>query len=69
MMTPHPPTTEHNYLHKQARLLQMVPLGKGTVTVASVAHDDWCDAINGRGYCNCDPDIKMTNVTDTPARN
>ena len=69
MKTPHPPTTEHNYLAKQFRLLETMPMVKGTVTFASVAHDDWCDAINGRGFCNCDPTIKFANVSGTAARN
>ena len=20
-------------------------------------HDDWCDLLNGRGVCNCNPDV------------
>jgi hypothetical protein len=24
----------------------------------SVAHDDWCDLLAGRGACNCDPIVK-----------
>ena len=23
-----------------------------------IAHDDWCDLINDKGECNCNPDIK-----------
>lgn len=22
-----------------------------------ILHDDWCDRLNGRGSCNCDPEI------------
>jgi hypothetical protein len=25
--------------------------------IATVAHDDWCDLLNKRGACNCNPDV------------
>ncbi len=61
----HPPTTAHSYLAKQLRLLAVMPLQRGIVHVATVAHDDWCDALHGRGYCNCDPDIRFTTTEGT----
>jgi len=24
---------------------------------ATVFHDGWCDLLNGRGLCNCDPEV------------
>lgn len=24
-----------------------------------INHDDWCDLLNERGYCNCDPDVRI----------
>lgn len=24
-----------------------------------IGHDDWCDYLNGRGPCNCEPDITI----------
>lgn len=56
------PTTEHNYMVKQLHLLQLIPLQPGTVNTAAVAHDDWCDALNDGGYCNCDPDIRFVRL-------
>tara|TARA_Y100000310_G_C20678913_1_gene814725 strand:- start:1916 stop:2122 length:207 start_codon:yes stop_codon:yes gene_type:complete len=26
---------------------------------AVIAHDDWCDLLNEKGYCNCDPDVRL----------
>lgn len=30
-----------------------------------VRHDDWCARLQGRGPCNCDPDLR---VLDRPPR-
>ena len=27
--------------------------------VVEIKHDAWCDLINGRGPCNCSPDVQM----------
>lgn len=24
---------------------------------ATVFHDDWCDLLNGKGPCNCEPEV------------
>ena len=26
----------------------------------AVAHDDWCEFLNGRGVCNCDPNLELS---------
>ena len=51
----HPPTTSHNYLKKVADL--GLTLAPGAEMTMDFAHDNWCDALNGRGFCNCDPDV------------
>jgi len=35
------------------------------------AHDDWCNFLNRRGECNCNPDmtIKKREVLSEPERN
>jgi hypothetical protein len=48
----------HNHLNL---LLEQIASGKiptepGIVHI-DVAHDDWCDLLNGRGKCNCNPEI------------
>lgn len=59
----HPPTTSHNYLRKQVEVLHALhrrgktPRSTDPVEVLHIRHDDWCDALNGRGFCNCDPDF------------
>lgn len=57
----HPPTTSHNYMPK------VIALGiahSEKFVECDVRHDEWCDALNGRGFCNCDP-----AVTIMPNRN
>lgn len=33
----------------------------GTLTIAHIAHDDWCPALQG-GLCRCEPDITYERV-------
>jgi hypothetical protein len=33
--------------------------GPGALRTLDIAHDTWCDALNGRGFCNCDPGITV----------
>jgi hypothetical protein len=54
--------TRHNYVQKQLRLIAegKLRVRPGTAQHVEVAHDDWCDALTGKGlYCNCDPDIRV----------
>ena len=37
---------------------------KGTVTIADVFHDDWCDLLSGKGPCNCAPDVRYKTVDE-----
>jgi len=48
-----------NYL---APLLAEAQRLKPGVHMAHVMHDDWCDQLNGRGTCNCEPEIKIREV-------
>ena len=29
------------------------------VSIMEIAHDDWCDFLNGRGQCNCTPEMEI----------
>lgn len=55
----------HNYEKKIARLRRegKVPVEKGRLYDAKVAHDDWCLIYSG-GECNCDPDISFVEITN-----
>ncbi len=48
----HPPTTSHNFL-----LPRIVAAMMNTESEShyEIQHDDWCDYLNGHGYCNCEP--------------
>lgn len=37
---------------------------KGKVYQANVAHDDWCDLLNNRGDCNCEPIITFVEIKE-----
>jgi hypothetical protein len=34
------------------------------VSIITVYHDDWCDLLNQKGPCNCNPDIGNPTVPD-----
>jgi hypothetical protein len=34
------------------------------VYIQTIAHDDWCDFMNGRGACNCAPEINTKPARD-----
>jgi len=59
----HRPTTSHNYLPlvdlmvEEMRRRGMV--GSGSHHDVNVEHDEWCDALNQRGYCNCHPRLTL----------
>ena len=61
-MDEHPPTQEHNFIRKIAvhmtgLFLENPGLASGLYAV-EVCHDDWCDLLRQRGFCNCDPKVK-----------
>ena len=54
---------QNNYLQKLIDLMGSSP--PSHVHRVQVQHDDWCNFINGRGSCNCDPDL-VTKHTEQP---
>ena len=65
-MAKHPPTTSHNYVPKLAAFVQSLgPVGD--VLNVRTLHDNWCDAVNGVGFCNCDPEFE--DISPPGARN
>jgi hypothetical protein len=51
----------HNYVKKIATMGNLSP----GLHYCSIAHDDWCDFLNGRGECNCNPDITLKAIDTT----
>jgi hypothetical protein len=43
------------------KLLARIPAVYEPDTVINwlVRHDDWCNLLNRRGMCNCDPDVEI----------
>lgn len=53
---------DHNYLKKILGAKES--LKPGTITIANVAHDDWCSLYSGKGKeCDCNPEITYQTVT------
>ncbi len=48
-----------NYVAKIKLATDHNPPKPGTVCHVSIAHDDWCDMLAGRGPCNCDPKVTL----------
>jgi len=59
--TRRPPTRFDNYMTKVIELTRTLP--PGTRADVDVFHDPWCDSTNGRGFCNCDPTVKLREYT------
>ena len=47
------------YAKKLAELAQDRQLLPGEVYSARIRHDSWCAFLNGRGPCDCDPDVSL----------
>lgn len=39
-----------------------IPTKPGAALAVSILHDDWCDLMNGRGVCNCEPEISTVSA-------
>jgi hypothetical protein len=35
---------------------------KGMVSYVPIYHDDWCKLLNGKGRCNCNPEVGEPQV-------
>ena len=59
-----------NYLRKLHYLYRIgaIPREVG-VSMIDVFHDDYCRLINGRGHCNCNPDVKLKWSQPDAAKN
>jgi len=44
-----------NHIAKILEVITHNPLRRGTVSHVSVAHDDWCSLLAGKGACDCAP--------------
>ena len=55
----HPATTSHNYQAKVLAAAVLHGIRPGALLETNVSHDDWCDALNNCGFCNCDPTVTI----------
>ena len=44
--------------------LSALAVEPGTIQRVETQHDDWCDLLNGRGYCNCNPVVCAPELVD-----
>jgi hypothetical protein len=51
-----------NYLVAQMALHKAGAFPPGSLTIGTVYHDDWCAQINGKGPCDCAPDMEFQVV-------
>jgi hypothetical protein len=57
----HPPTSTHNYLAKITELAELALIKPtAAIRIAEIHHDTWCDFFRGRGFCNCEPIVKLS---------
>ena len=60
---------KHNYYKKLKKLFDQGKIPTMSLQLVDIYHDDWC-AINRGKYCNCDPEIKLHNLSsDDSTRN
>lgn len=59
----HKPTESYEQSPYLAALMTAnLDIHRGTVQRVEIQHDDWCDLLNGRGYCNCNPTIGKREI-------
>jgi len=39
--------------------MEKVIVSKPGVYAMEIAHDNWCNFLNGGGKCNCNPDVEI----------
>ena len=60
---------KHNYYKKLKKLFEQGKIPTMSVHLVDIYHDDWCKVNRGK-YCNCNPEIKVRNLTSNdPIRN
>ena len=57
---------EHNHNKKLQSMVRngLVEIKHGTLAKMDIAHDDWCNLLHKKGYCNCNPDITIMPTED-----
>jgi hypothetical protein len=53
---------KHNYYKKLKKLFDQGKIPTMSAQLVEIYHDDWCAIYRGK-YCNCDPDIKLRNLS------
>ena len=61
----HKPTASYQASPYLAALTNLgLSLQPGTIQRVDIHHDDWCDLLSGRGYCNCNPVVGAPELVD-----
>ncbi len=60
----------HNHVRKVLEMIQRGELDKNALTFPrlNIFHDDWCNLLNHRGECNCNPVIEQAAVIPITGR-
>ncbi len=55
----------HNYQTKMEKMIARgeLKIKPDEIQHVKIEHDSWC-AVNRGGFCNCDPDISLTDEYD-----
>lgn len=53
-----------NYFHKIQEMLERGEIKVASLTDVTVAHDDGCAQLSGKGVCDCDPDIRANPMRE-----
>ena len=60
---------KHNYFKLLKKLFDQGKIPTMSLLWVDIYHDDWCAIYRGM-YCNCEPDIKLRNLSsDDSSRN
>ena len=51
-----------NYMVKILDQVNAANFKAGGVSSIHVQHDDWCNMLNGKPNCNCNPDITISEI-------
>ncbi len=58
-----------SYLEDVLKRVAAENIKPGRVYDLNILHDDWCDLINGKGPCNCEPTVSKPKIRPKPIDN
>jgi len=51
------------YFEEMLKQAKNLDLSKPGLVLMTIAHDDWCDLLSGKGECNCNPIMTTERVS------